>query len=145
MEWRDLSDHELTTPSTCGSSLVFSKNVTATSPVTTPMFSESASRNSCPNTRTSSGVRFKFGAPVYHQHPSSRIHVSPLQYRYKVVMKRLRACVSKGEFKDLTRVDIGVRHRARQRTDPPAHRALTVDFLEREAVTALANASSGWS
>lgn len=48
-----------------GSSLVFSKNLTATSPVTTPMLSESACRNSCPNTRFSSGVRFRFGPAVH--------------------------------------------------------------------------------
>jgi len=53
-----------TSPRMRGSSLVFSKNLTATSPVTTPIFSLSASLNSCPKTRFSSGVRFRLGAAV---------------------------------------------------------------------------------
>ena len=63
--WRRLNIH--TSPSTRGSSLVFSKNLTATSPVTTPTLSESACRNSCPNRRFSSGVRFRFGAAATSQ------------------------------------------------------------------------------
>jgi hypothetical protein len=57
--------HEIpTSPRIRGSSLVFSKNLTATSPVTTPTPSVSACRNSCPNTRFSSGVRLRLGAAV---------------------------------------------------------------------------------
>lgn len=54
----------LTSPSTLESSLVFSKNLTAISPVTTPTLSVSACRNSWPYTRFSSVVRFKFGTAV---------------------------------------------------------------------------------
>ena len=48
-----------TTPSTAGASLVFSKNLTAASPVTTPRLSVSACRKSWPNTLFSSDVRFR--------------------------------------------------------------------------------------
>lgn len=46
-----------TSPKIAGESLVFSKNFTATSPVTTPSLSESAAENSWPKRLLSSGVR----------------------------------------------------------------------------------------
>ena len=52
---------ESTSPSTFGGSLVFSKNLTATSPVTTPRRSVSACWNSCEYARFSSGVRCRMG------------------------------------------------------------------------------------
>ena len=48
-------------PRTSDDSLVFSKNLTATSPVTTPILSESACAKSWPKYRRSSGLSCKFG------------------------------------------------------------------------------------
>ena len=50
-----------TSPSTSGGSRVFSKNLTATSPVTTPILSVSAWEKSWPKRRRSSGLRCRFG------------------------------------------------------------------------------------
>ena len=50
-----------TSPRTSGGSRVFSKNLTATSPVTTPIFSVSAAENNWPNRRRSSGLRWRLG------------------------------------------------------------------------------------
>lgn len=56
----------LTSPSTVGGSLVFSKNFTAISPVTTPILSVSAAANKCPKYRLSSGLRWRFGCSETH-------------------------------------------------------------------------------
>ena len=50
-----------TSPSTSDGNRVFSKNLTATSPVTTPIFSLSAAENSWPKRRRSSGLRWRLG------------------------------------------------------------------------------------
>ena len=50
-----------TSPRTSEGSRVFSKNFTATSPVTTPIFSVSAAENNWPNRRRSSGLRWRLG------------------------------------------------------------------------------------
>ena len=50
-----------TSPRTSGANFVFSKNLTATSPVTTPSLSVSAAEKSCPKTRRSSGLRCRLG------------------------------------------------------------------------------------
>ena len=50
-----------TSPRTSEGSRVFSKNLTATSPVTTPIFSESAAENNWPNRRRSSGLKWRLG------------------------------------------------------------------------------------
>lgn len=50
-----------TSPSTSEASRVFSKNFTATSPVTTPIFSVSAAENNWPKRRRSSGLRWRLG------------------------------------------------------------------------------------
>lgn len=59
-------EYGLTSPRIRDSSFVFSKNLTAVSPVTTPTLSLSARRKSCPYTRFSSGVRLRFGASNAH-------------------------------------------------------------------------------
>ena len=47
-----------------------------------------------------------------------------------VVIKGVGMRIPEGAIKGLlTRVDIGVRHRARQRSDPAARRGLSIDFL----------------
>jgi hypothetical protein len=69
-----------TSPRTRGSSRVFSKNLTATSPVTTPRPSVSACRKSWVNTRFSSGVRLRLGAAAYvvsQQVRNSKKHLRP--------------------------------------------------------------------
>ena len=49
-------------PRTSDDNRVFSKKVTALSPVTTPILSESARENRWPKTRRSSGERWRFGS-----------------------------------------------------------------------------------
>jgi hypothetical protein len=85
---RDVVD--CTSPRTRGSSRVFSKNLTATSPVTTPMLSVSACRNSWPNTRFSSGVRFKLGAAMSMSAPSRRTTCDQFHSFHQALIMTLR-------------------------------------------------------
>ena len=93
LDWHHKSlkeENTRTSPRTRGSSLVFSKNLTATSPVTTPRPSVSACRNSCPNTRFSSGVRFRLGAAVC-VHPSASSSYNQMNGKREAVLPHLRS------------------------------------------------------
>ena len=59
--WTSTVQSNATSPSTSGGSRVFSRNFTATSPVTTPIFSLSAAENNWPKRRRSSGLRCRLG------------------------------------------------------------------------------------
>ena len=60
-----------TSPSTSDGSRVFSKNFTATSPVTTPIFSVSAAENNWPKKRRSSGLRWRLGCSKIERQSAS--------------------------------------------------------------------------
>lgn len=83
-------------PSTSDDNLVFSKKVTALSPVTTPILSESARENRWPKTRRSSGERWRFGSGwVSHVDGGSR-EASIISYAVDS-LRRCRPCWNDGK------------------------------------------------